>query len=186
MGTLKGVFTHLFDLCGVTEPYRALQPYQNTFFVLTTQVFQKTNLQKGLCGISRIKNPDRVVFQKTQKLGSLRSKCTGKKLPFLFFSMILHVFLSRPFQGQNLEKIYGTQKWQKTMENFRREFREHRKISVDRLCSFGIYYLISSAWASSIFEKRLYLFIIFILIILSSTELLILCKQCFSFPQAPE
>ena len=90
----------------------------------------------------------------------LRSKCTGKKLPFLFFSMILHVFLSRPFQGKNLKKIYGTQKWQKTMGNFRREFREHRKISVDRLCSFGIYYLVSSAWASSIFEKSLYLFII--------------------------
>ena len=54
-------------------------------------------------------------------------------MPYLFFSMILHVFLSRPFQGQNLKKIYGTQKWQKTMENFRREFSEHRKISVDRL-----------------------------------------------------
>ena len=88
----------------------------------------------------------------------------GEKLSFLFFSMILHVFLSRPLQGQNLKKIYGTQKWQKTMGNFRREFREHRKISVDRLCSFGIYYLVSSAWASSIFEKSLYLFIILILI----------------------
>ena len=69
----------------------------------------------------------------------------GKKVPFLFFLMILRVFLSRPFQGKNLKKIYGTQKWQKTMENFRREFREHRKISVDRLSSFGIYNLISSA-----------------------------------------
>ena len=97
----------------------------------------------------------------------------GEKLPFLFFSMILHVFLSRPFQGQNLKKIYGTQKWQKTMGNFRREFREHRKISVDRLCSFGIYYLISSAWASSIFEKKASFIYIFSIII-SSTEVSIL------------
>ena len=57
------------------------------------------------------------------------------KMPFLFFSMILYVFLSRPFQGKNLKKIYGTRKWQKTMGNFRREFREHRNISVDRLWS---------------------------------------------------
>ena len=106
-------------------------------------------------------------------------------MPFLFFSMILHVFLSRPFQGKNLKKIYGTQKWQKTMGNFRREFREHRKISVDRLCSFGIYYLISSAWASSIFEKSLYLFIILILIILSSIEVLILYVLCYCVSQAP-
>ena len=70
------------------------------------------------------------------------------------------------------------------MENFRREFREHRKISVDRLCSFGIYYLVSSAWASSIFEKSLYLFIISILIILSSIEVLILYVLCYSEPQA--
>ena len=47
------------------------------------------------------------------------------KMPFLFFSMVLYFFLSQPLQGQNLKKIYGTQKWQKTMENFRREFREH-------------------------------------------------------------
>ena len=45
----------------------------------------------------------------------------------------------------------------KKVENFRWEFREHRKISVGRVCSFGIYYLISSARASSIFEKSLYL-----------------------------
>ena len=111
---------------------------------------------------------------------TLRSKCMGKKLPFLFFSMILHVLLSRPFQGKNLKKIYGTKKWQKTMGNFHREFREHRKFSVDRLCSFGIYYLISSAWASLIFEKSLYLFIILILIILSSIEVLILYVLCYS------
>ena len=107
-------------------------------------------------------------------------------MPFLFFSMILYVFLSRPFQGKNLKKIYGTQKWQKTMGNFRREFREHRRISVDRLCSFGIYYLLSSAWASSIFEKRLHLLINLILIIFSSTELLILYVQYFSVPRASE
>ena len=107
------------------------------------------------------------------------------KMPYLFFSMILHVFLSQPLQGQNLKKIYGTQKWQKTMGNFRREFREHRKISVDRLCSFGIYYLVSSAWASSIFEKSLYLFIISILIILSSIEVLILYVLCYCVSQAP-
>ena len=99
----------------------------------------------------------------------LRSEVHGKNLPFLFFSMILHFFLSQPLQGQNLKKIYGTQKWQKTMENFHWDIREHRKISVDRLCSFGIYYLISSAWASSIFEKSLYLFTILILIILEKS-----------------
>ena len=83
-----------------------------------------------------------------------------------------------------MKKIYGTQKWQKTMGNFRREFREHRKISVDRLCSFGIYYLVSSAWASPIFEKSLYLFIISILIILSSIEVLIPYLLCNYVTQA--
>ena len=71
------------------------------------------------------------------------------------------------------------------MENFRREFWEHRKISVDRFCSFAIYYLIPSAWASSIFEKSLYLFIILILIILSSIEVLILYVLCYSEIQPP-
>ena len=35
------------------------------------------------------------------------------KMLYLFFSMILHVFLSQPLQGQNLKKIYGTQNGQK-------------------------------------------------------------------------
>ena len=113
------------------------------------------------------------------------SRSSRKKVAFLLFSMTLHVFLSLPLQGKNLKRIYGTQKWQKTIGNFRREFREHRKISVDRLCSFGIYYLVSSAWASSIFEKSLYLFIISILIILSSIEVLILYVLCYSVSQGP-
>ena len=58
------------------------------------------------------------------------------------------------------------------------------KISVDRLCPFGMYYHISGACASLIFEKRLYLFIISVLIIFSSIEVLILYVQCFFATQA--